>query len=443
MAGISPVDALTRWAIEFVDRLVSPISALMGILDLVREEGRIEAQRFLNQAHKDYQDVPLDPATLADMVERQIVEMADAIPEAAMSSINKERFELMVKLTGEPPGLMQMVDLWRRGLLPTEILDRMIAYSRVRTEWTPYIKLLAHETMSQADALTAAVKGVVDPAEAEALFVKAGGLAEQFKTLLDTTGDAIGVQQVEHLWLHHMATADDVKRVILHSRINPAFEPLAAQLYHRYLTGFQIKLIVAAGGATPAQATKWLMEEGYPADQAAAFTKAVGHGGAQKVHDISEAQTLELYQSHFIGVEDAKVILTHLGYPAEVQTYLLEITDARRALAAINQAVTYVRKAYLASRINDDEARTELGALEVPDRAMTEYLAAWKIERLTEFKTFTPTQIGAAVKKGFITHADALARWKAQGFDDADAAIWLAEHGGPPPPGSPAAGGAK
>ena len=438
MAKSSLMETVNRWLAEALVYLMGPISGLLAVIQLVKQESQIMAQKVVNRAHQDYQDIPLDPAILADMVERMIISEADAIPEAAMSSIDKERFKKMVLVTGEPPGLMQMLNLWRRGLLDVSELDRMVAYSRVRTEWTKYIKLLAHDTMSQSDALTAAVKGVITPQEATKLFVEAGGLADQFQTLLDTGGDAIGVEAVEHLWLHKLATTEDVHRVIRHSRINPMFEELATKLYHRYLTGFQIKTIVQEGGATPAQATEWLIEQGYPADQAAAFTGAVAHGTATKVHDITEAQTLELYESKFITEADAKKILTHLGYPAEVQTYLLEITDAHRALTAINQAVTFVRKAYLAGRINDNEVKTRLGELQVPQKAITEYLAAWSIEKATEFRTLTPTEIGSAVKKGIITPDDAVNRWRNMGFDEADAAVLLALHGGPMPQGAPA-----
>lgn len=432
-----------KWIANILQVMIEAIAIPMAAIKILTAAGQIEAQADINAIRAQFPEVPLDPAVLADLVERNIAPMEWAAKEALKSSIDGDNFAKMVLVTGEPPGLMQMLNLWRRDLLDTPELERMIAYSRVRTEWTEYIELLAHDTMSQGEALEAAVKGVLTPEVAKDLFEKAGGLPEQFQTLLDTSGNAIGIQEVEKLWLHGNATSEDVHRVILHSRVNPMFEELASKLYHHYLTGFQIRTIVADGGATPEQATQWLIEEGYPPDQAASFVKAVAHGSAKKVHDISEAQILELYQSHFIGAEEAKTMLTHLGYPDSVQTYLLEILDARRSLAALNQGVTYVRKAYLAGRINENQAQTELGALEVPNHAITAYLAAWKVEKASEFKTLTWAQIGAAFKKGFITQEDALARYKAMGYDDADAAISLAEHGGPPPAGSPAATGGK
>jgi len=431
------------WWLDIGTTIFESVAYTLGLLRIITSAAMIEAQSELNTIAANFKHVPLGPATLAEMVIRKIIPEDWAAGEAAKSSIPQDDFEKMVLVTGEPPGLMQMLNLWRRGLLDKHELERMVAYSRVRTEWTKYIELLAHDTMSQAEALEAAVKGVIPPAEAKDLFIKAGGLAEQFQPLLDTSGNAIGVQQVEMLWLHGLATSEDVRKVIVHSRINPMFEPLAAKLYHHYLSAFQVKLIVGSGGATPEQGTKWLTEQGYPPDQAAALTGAAHHGAAAKVHDITEAQTLELFEAKFITEAEAKTILTHLGYPVQVQHYLLEIIDARRALSAITQAVGYTRKAYLAGRIDDNQAQTELGELQVPVPAVHAYLAAWRVERKSQFRTLTEAQVGAAVKKNYITHDDALSRWAAMGYDPVDSAIFLAEHGGPPPPGSPAAQGKK
>lgn len=442
MAAIDSItNAIESWSLRFISGIVEAIGYPLAALALVRGAAQVEAQTDLNQIRSQYQAIPLDPAMLSEMVMRGIVTEDDGAAEAGMSALNKERFDKLVATVGEPPGIMQMLSLYRRGLIDDEALNKIIRYSRVRNEWIPQIKMLAHDTMSQSEALEGAVKGVLDPALAKELFIKAGGLEDQFQTLLDTSGNAIGVEQVEHLWLHGLATSEDVHKTILHSRINPLFEGLAAKLYHRYLTGFQIKTIVQQGGATPAQAVTWLTEQGYPADQAAAFVKAVAQSTAGKVHDITEGQVLELYQSHFITVEAAKRLLTHLGYPPEVQTYLLEILDAKRSLAALNQAVTYVRKSYIAGRTDDNKAQQELGALEVPNAAVQAYLAAWKIEKASEFKTLTAAQVGTAMKKGYITEADALNRWGAMGYDSTDSAILAAEHGGAMPPGSTAAPG--
>ena len=437
--GDGVAEKIHNWFLGFIADMAETVGLVFTPLVLMRDAAQIQGQADLNILKARNQEVPLSPDILAEMVMRAIKDEASGTEEAAMSAVNAERFKAMVQTVGEPPGLMQMLNLYRRGLITKEWLERAIRYSRVRNEFIGDIENMAHDTMSMSEALEAAVKGVIDKPTAKDLFVMAGGLEDQFQILLDTSGNAIGIQEVEKLWLHGLATSEDVHNVILHSRVNPMFEPLAAKLYHHYLTGFQIRTIVSAGGATPEQATQWLIEEGYPPDQAASFVKAVAHGTAAKVHDITEAQTLELYQSHFISQEEAKTILSHLGYSEQVQVYLLEMTDAKRALTALTQGVTYVRKAYVAGRINDNQALAELGALEVPNAAQTAYIAAWKVEKATEFKTLTEAQVGSAYKKGIISDTDAIGRWVAMGYDTTDAAILLAEHGGALPPGAPAA----
>lgn len=384
-------------------------------------------------------DVPITPADAADMVERDIISMGEGAGYAGAYGVRPEAFALMVEDTGEPPGLEQMLSLNRRGLLDDGTLNKMIAYSRVRLEWLDFVKLLAHDTMTQGDAIEGALKGVLPESEAQDLFAMAGGLADQFGTLLDIAGNPIGVESALNLLNHGLISEGDARQVILHSRINPIFEDMALLQRFKFLSAFQIVNAVKGGSATTQQAISWLTAEGYAPDQVAAVVLGAKAGKVQTHKDATESQIAAMFEAGAITHDDASARLVSLGYDASEVDFILSVYDEKRRLSMVQAAVNQIRKVYLANRIDDTTATNQLNQLGIDPEAQTIYLTVWKVERESELRELTAAQIGGMYKKGLFDDAGATSRWEAMGYSADDAALLLANYGGPPPPGTPAA----
>lgn len=404
-------------------------AAIVGVPSL----GAIGIQPLLNKAWAGAPTRPLSPADLADMVERGIRDPVAAGAVAAQSGMDPIDFADLVLDTGEPPGIVDMVRLWKRGGMDEATLNRMIAYSRIRTEWTPQVKAAFSTSMSGAAAIEAALKGVISPDEAQAYFVKDGGLAEDFAPLLQATGDAIGVQQAVMLHQHGHISDSDLKAVILHSRINPQFEPMAELLRFHYLSVYQIAEAVKTGACTPDQATEWLTQEGYPADQIAAFVGSNTSVKTVKAKEVTETQVMDLYEAHELTEAQVSDVLASLGYTTDEINTIVATYDAKRIIAAQAQAVGAVRKQFVARRIDKPTASAELDALGVSANARDHYLAYWLVELDTTFHELTAAQIGTAAKDGIIDWPYAVTRWVQMGYSTVDADILAQLHGYTPP----------
>lgn len=401
--------------------------------------GPIELQQDVNNLRSDYAFVPLSPADLADMVERNIVGQPWAENEAKKSGISPELFDLLVKDTGEPYGIEQALALLRRGLISEERFTEVLYYSRVRNMFLPDVLALAHEPMSAADAIEATLKAVVSEDQGKASFVRAGGIDTEFDTLLAASGNPVGVEQANMLYQHGLISHEQLVSVIRHSRINPQFESMAELLHFHYIPAYQIRLMLANGAVDAATATTWLLQQGYPADQVAGFIKAGTATKTVKHKDLSETQVLDLYDSGLWNAATATSHLVALGYePGEVD-FILAVYDQRRELAMAQSAIGQVRKTYLAGRIDRTTASNKLDSLGVDPAARDRYLSIWDVEHTSELKELTMAQVGSAFKKGIISDTDATSRWEAMGYSTTDAAVILAIYGGPPPAGSPAA----
>lgn len=424
-------------ALALIPALLFGLVAL--IWQIISQVVAILIRPVLNHLNALDPDVPMPPPDAADGVERGRWSLATGAGMAASSGVSETVFGQMVDLVGEPPGIDQMLSLNRRGLLDTGTLKEMIAYSRIRTEWTNFVELLAHETMSTADALEAVLKGVIPQADGQTLFEQAGGLSDQFATLLATSGNPIGVEAANALFNHGLITDAELSQVILHSRINPQFEAMAKLLRFHYLSAFQIETGLKAGTITPDEGTKWLLAEGYPADQVAGLV-AGAHAAKTVTHKTAtEAQIAEAYDAGILSAAQAEAQLVSIGYDQGETSFILALYDYKRALAMDQAAIGQVRKVYLAHRVTDNQASNMLDALGVDAFARDHYLAIWKIEGEAELRELTAAQVGSMFKKGLMTDQQALARWTGMGYDQTDAELLLANYGGNPPPGSPAA----
>lgn len=412
------------------------VGAAIGILPAV---GAILNRPFLNAINAAHAYVPIPVPDLADMVERTLMSEGEAATEAGYSGVDADRFAKLVLNTGEPYGPMDAVRLWRQGRISDGELETVIHYSRIRNQFIDDMKLLAYDTMSPADAVEAALKMVLPIEEAKSAFARGGGLVSEFDTLLAASGNPIGPEQAIALWNHGLIDEAEVDRVVAHSRINPSFTADVKLTRHKFLSVFQIHQALTAGTIDAATATEWMIADGYNAQQAAAFAGAGKKAKATTTKHPSEAMIVELYEAKILDREQATGALVNLGYVAAEVPELLELYDAKRALSLQNAGIGRVHTAYLANRVTEAQARTDLTELEIPASAVDHYLTTWRIERSTRLKELTTAQVGAMFKKGFLSDTDAIERWKTQGFSDTDAALLLADYGGPPPPGSPAA----
>ncbi len=449
-------------------------------------------QAAINAANARYRAAPLTPPLLADMVVRNVLPDStgaagvagsgypppmlggigghSATDEAAFTGLDAERFAAMVADTGESYGIIDALRMFNRGqfmyaLVPTAEyetgvpiyqagpnlagtygitqaeLDRVIAYSRVRPEFTADLLKLAKNTLSPADAVEMAVKQIVDQGTARSLFEAAGGVGEQFDALVDAAGDAAGVEKAVELASHKVITEGQLDQVLGLSRMNPRFYYLAhpdasgvAPLYRKWLAAYEVRLALTGGTIDTATATRWLTELGYAADQAQAFAVGVASAPLAKPKEETASMILKEYAAKLLTEAEATKGLTDLGYIPESVPYLLEYALAGAIIAARNSALSRVRAAYLVGDITSVQATTDMASIGVPQAAITNYLADWAVEAATPHLHLSAAQVGKLAEDGILSEVQAVAKWQAMGYSATDAGYLLAIY----PPGSKA-----
>jgi hypothetical protein len=453
-------------------------------------------QDTVDTAMAKYQATKLTPAVLADMIVRNIIPNPFTEPntlpmpgleanwgavEAAYAGLSSDRLHLLELDTGESYGILDALRLYNRGTsmpLLTQVksypnalplyesvtsqsvdygitedeLDTVIHYSRVRDQFIPDLKKLARNTMTPADAVELRVKQVISDGDAQELFVAGGGVPEQFHALVDGAGDSAGVEKAVELAAHGVISSEDLQAIVGMSRMNPRFyyltegnPPYTAPLNARWLPPFEIKEAVAADPALAPQAKQWMLDAGFPEDQAQAFANALVPAVVTTAKHETVAMVLEEYQASMISVDQATTALTNLGYTANSVPFLLQYAQAKQVVAARNTAMARVRAGFLAQLVTADEATTELRQVGIQQAAVTTLISDWTAELAVPHTALTVAEIGWFVEHAVITAAEAQSLWRMRGLTEADAALMAHRYPAPAPtpPAVPAGSGGQ
>lgn len=382
----------------------------------------------------------LTPASLADMVVRDIMPQDQAAEVASQSGLTAEDFNALVLDTGEPPSIQDLLFTHRRGFIDQARLQHGIRQSRVRTEWMDVIESLAFVPMSTADAIEGAVQNHLTVEQSKAITAQNGLDPEHWQVLYDNAGNPPGVQEMVTMYHRGKLTLAELIQGIRESRLKDKYIQPTIDAAPRIPPERSIVSLVSKGGLTEAEGTDLLLQLGFTAPIAAALMQEAHATKTVKAHTLTESMVTTLYEDNAMTAEDATGILEGLGYSSGDAAWLLALADANRAHKYQQAVITRVGSSYVKGLTDEQTARVTLQGLGMPAKQIDQVVSYWNIEIHTVSKTLTEAQTIKAAKDGFITTDQATARLLGMGYGSEDAAVLLAPVAGPPP-GSPAASG--
>lgn len=412
----------------------------------------INGDRFdkLVQVTKPY----ISPADLAQLVVRNFITPADAAQEAAKSGVDADRLNLLTLIAADAPGPGDLAVALRRKLIPEAgvgagniSFDQGIREGRLGDKWAPVIKALAVQWPSPTDALNAELEGQLSHAEALAEYERLGGDPQFYTWLFNSRGNAPTPNEALEM----------LNRGVIPERgAGPAsisYEQafLEGPWRNKWLTPFlalrtyvtpprSVVAMVRNGSLTDAKAAAELAKSGLDAELIAAYI-AEGHQVAATTDKaLTQTAVLELYTARVISAADAHGLLVALNYAPDNATYLIELADLRRSIAAVNTAVSRVHTLYVSHKINREAALGVLTSLKVPGDQVKEIIATWDLEESVNVRQLTEAQIVNAWDKEIISDGEAIAELTTIGYTARDATILLKIKNGDKAPPLAAAG---
>jgi hypothetical protein len=344
---------------------------------------------------------------------------------AELSGMTPEDFKTIIYNTGEPPGLMQMLEGLRRGFISDSELQKGIRQSRVRDEWIPLVEKLRFSPASPADAVNAVVQGHL-PEDTAKQIAEWGGLRpEDFGWLVENAGNPMSNMQAIELWNRGVISQQRVEEAIREGRTKDKYIQNMLSLRVKIPPPFEVVKMVSTGGVSPSRGAELLHHSGYESDVVTGLVHAATSEQATKAKALAQSQVEELYEELAISEAEALQHLRVLGISEANGRLILRVADLKRERKLIDAAMTPIKTQYTARHIDEAEASTYLDKLGVPSGQRDLYLSLWTIERASKREVLTPAQVVGANKLGLIPDTAAEQRLVDHGYGLEDARILL------------------
>lgn len=399
----------------------------MSLHDALMWINRAGYPKEWNDAILSLRNTELSPADLALAVLRGNLGKQDGYDKAARVGTSPEQFDVLLSNTGEPPGIMQLLEAYRRHFIDEQELTNGILQSRVRDEWIPTLLKLRYVPMTVSDAVNAVVQNHLPMDEGRAIADQNGLQPGAFDTLYQTAGDPLSRTEMESLYNRGLVTEADVKQALRESRVKNKYIDDAFKLHTTLLEPRMLASAVEYGAITKEQAIKLAMDHGYSHEDAAIL---VNEGIQRKLFGYRNALVTAieaLYEDNAITAEDATTQIKQLGHSEDEVKLILQVAEYRRVARAKNTILSAIRSKFVQYHIDEAKAKSLMDKAQIPSGQSDFLITLWTIERTAYARVLTESQIARAVKKQLISPEDGLKRLVQMGYSEGDGLLLLAE----------------
>lgn len=368
---------------------------------------------------------PVSVADAALAVLRGNLTQAEGEAIALENGYDAASFAILISNTGEPPGLMQLLEGYRRGFIDKATLDKGILESRYRNEWIPLLEQLRYEPMSVADAVNATNQNQLDASTARKYADENGLQPGHFDILLATAGEPLSRTEMEQLYNRGLVTQAQVEQALRESRLKNKYNALAFDLHRRIIPTESLQRILRYNGIGTADAVRIAMESGYSEQDA---TTLVSSGAMERLRvykDKVVASVVTMVEDNLMADTEAETLISGLGYTADDAKFILQSSDFRRTAKIKEQVVNSIRSKFVAHHITKNEASGFLDSLGVDTAQRDQLIMLWTVESEAFTRTLTESQVVKAVKLQLLTADEGTARLVAMGYNATDADLLI------------------
>lgn len=395
-----------------------------------------EVQAVSNVAWAANADQPLSPDVMALAVLRGHADLAHAYREAAMSGVNASRVDMLVANTGEPPGLQQLMEALRRGIIDHTTFAKGVRESRVRNEWLDTLTALRYSPVPVGEVVAAAVQGQISMAELAHRIDIAGLDPVDADLLYRTHGRPPGTGELEQLVNRGELSEAELIQAVRESDIKNKYIPALVRLRRKIPPMRSVVAAIHQGVLSPAAGVEKLMQLGYNASDAAMFAKEATNLKHAGVRALTQSQIHALYAQRLITRPAAVAMYEHLGYDAAEVGMLLALADHERHAKAQQSAVGRVHSRYIAHRLTRIEAITTLDKVGIDPAGRADLLGMWDDERAANAPALTLAELQGLAHRERIDQATFQRRTVRLGYAEADvpflwALAWPPTHKAP------------
>lgn len=285
----------------------------------------------------------------------------DALTEAQAAGFDKDHLGVLVGLQGNPMGAHEAAQAQFRGIIDRNDFLRAIAEGNTRNEWADAIFEQSRQIPTAREFLENALRGYRTLAEAYTGTDRHGMSREDALMVYQNQGRPMAVRQIAQALARGGEFKPEAGEIrdpylasIVEGNLKPAYYDLAFANRYTYPSFFAIRGLMEAGVLSADEGYQILLEMGWKPDLA---RQVADHYGVTKI-----------------------------------------VSEGPRVKAAVTQAITEIRSAFLIGQADESQARGWLGSIGVEAEEIDGILPVWKVMLEVPQKGLTAAQIVKAYR---------------------------------------------
>lgn len=176
-------------------------------------------QSLRNRLWETHPALPVDVGTLAQLVRLEKIALSDAHAEAKHTGTNEGNFDRYVDAQRSPPGVGEILELFRRGKLAPGDADLWLQRAGVDSIYIPDLLDLRRTHLSPAEAAMARQQSFLSRDEQHAVAAVAGVEPADADVQFEISGEPPGAQQMIELLRRGKVDEARVRQAIVEGRI--------------------------------------------------------------------------------------------------------------------------------------------------------------------------------------------------------------------------------
>jgi hypothetical protein len=365
----------------------------------------------------------------------------DPSDEAYDAGIDKDRLRVLAQLSGNPPGPMELLEMWRRGIITETAVERGVREGRTKTKWIPALKALKAQLLSPAVLVNRRLRAWDDATTFHNRMALHGFNATQADDWYESAGRPISPTQAYTAWARdapHVVqpgfsppgpdfSYDDFERAIRQSDIRPEWAPILWHNRFAYPSLFQLRRAVQDGGISRERALTILRYERYEATDATALVNSWLRDTGATGRGLTAADLATEYEGGWITRDELVTELVGLGYTNAAAAEKAQAVDARMDRTYRTAARNRIQHRFDIFQADEAETRAALAQIGIGAAAQDRLIIVWELIRATKARELTPAQVVKAWKKGIYSRAEAVDELEGRGYSLGDANTLLDE----------------
>lgn len=322
----------------------------------------------------------LTPAELANARQQEFIDDARLQSEGELQGYDAERMNLMYLMAGLPPGVIEGLEMLRRGIIDETRFREIVAEGHTKTKYTDNLLALRTHVLSGYEAAGLRLRGWISAQESYRLGALDGWAPAEMDMLYLNRGRPAAPGQMYTAAARGIDGPDgrpmdlpQFLKGIQESDIRPEWGQMLWDSRFLYPSLFQLTRLVSSGAVEPAVGAEWAQKARYAPEVVAALLaswQGQTAGGGAKWAGRAQSRLYTVAHNEYVsmGIDEAaaRTALTQAGVGGSEQTEVIRIWNEERAISRLELTPAEIRREYKKNVIPLQEALTEL-----EDRGMT------------------------------------------------------------------------